>query len=545
MTRRSIHLAVILILAPAALATDARRITIADAGDLVPARLTTSSISIDDPPAPRGVIPQMPGFPTLMGRHPNFAPTRGVVFADLDGDTDLELIASSTDARLYAWHHDGTPVAGFPVATTGFGQYAPSVGDLDDDGDPEIVLHTRGLTSGGRLYAFSHTGAVLPGFPKSFTNNNVEASPTLYDLDGDGQLEILSHERDYPLGFLHVIEHDGTEWGGNWPVQIDHVPTASAAVGDVDNDGQVEIFTMSYTTMYLLRTDGTLLPGWPRGIAGANFSYQSAALADLDGDGDLELIVGAHQSAAGCYVFHHDGTPAAGWPRLLGTWTYCPPTVTDLEGDGVLEILDGRAGFVSGPSDCFWAWTPTGQVKPGFPYSSAHGGGSEGPLTTADIDGDGLHEIFADHNITIDGLGFLFGVDAAGQDLPGFPLRPRGFTYLNSATIADVDNDGDYELGVLSSHDAGVDVNLYDLPDSYSVTGREWPIYHARRTRGGLYDPATPCPGDLDGDGDVDFDDLVTLLGAYGTSADGDVDGDGDTDFDDLVALLGAYGTSC
>ncbi len=53
------------------------------------------------------------------------------------------------------------------------------------------------------------------------------------------------------------------------------------------------------------------------------------------------------------------------------------------------------------------------------------------------------------------------------------------------------------------------------------------------------------CVGDLNGDGVIDFDDLVTLLAAYGASAAGDVDGDGDTDFNDLVALLGAYGSSC
>jgi hypothetical protein len=61
----------------------------------------------------------------------------------------------------------------------------------------------------------------------------------------------------------------------------------------------------------------------------------------------------------------------------------------------------------------------------------------------------------------------------------------------------------------------------------------------------GSFDVTVNCPGDLDGDGDVDQADLATLLAAFGLNAGGDLDGDGDTDQADLAILLANFGTIC
>lgn len=434
------------------------------------------------------VISQMPGWPKQVGCHPAYYPMRGLVFADLDQDGPLEIIMSGTDGVLHAWDHTGKYVRGFPVALEGICLNPPSVGDLDNDGDIEIVQLTRGVLDGGRFYILDHCGKCLPNFPMSINNNNLAGSAALVDLDDDGFLEIIVAERDIPIGYLHIFELDGTEWNNGWPVTLDSIPTGTATVGDIDNDGQLEIVYLSYTSIYILETSGSTVTGWPLQIADTSFSYQSPALADLDQDNDLEIILVAHKSAAGCYVFHHNGSPMEGWPQLVNTWTFCPPTVTDLESDGKLEILAGRAGNNAPTSPCFWAWNKSGETKDGFPYASMHGGGSEGPLTVADINGDGNMEIFADHNMmSSSGYGWLFGVDARGKNLPGFPLRPKGFTYMNGASIDDVDGDGDYELGVVSLNDDWVDINLYDLEEQWHPSDVSWATYHNKNQRGGLH----------------------------------------------------------
>jgi hypothetical protein len=79
---------------------------------------------------------------------------------------------------------------------------------------------------------------------------------------------------------------------------------------------------------------------------------------------------------------------------------------------------------------------------------------------------------------------------------------------------------------------------------------REWDVnYYAGMLQLDVVE-AQECPGDLDGDNDVDLSDLAQLLANYGmtsgaTYEDGDLDGDGDVDLSDLAALLAVYGTVC
>jgi hypothetical protein len=61
-------------------------------------------------------------------------------------------------------------------------------------------------------------------------------------------------------------------------------------------------------------------------------------------------------------------------------------------------------------------------------------------------------------------------------------------------------------------------------------------------------EPEPPCPGNVDGDQDVDLDDLTILLQNFGDSGvdvSGDLDGNGTVDLDDLTVLLQNFGQPC
>lgn len=235
-----------------------------------------------------------------------------------------------------------------------------ATGDLDGDGKVEIVTAMIGeFLNGGLLFVISSTGTIL--LEKEL--NYIPADLVLADLDSDGDLEIVLSTQKLltagdlrrAAGPLYAFHHNGSLVKGfpvketaksrkSVPFQYGNVNRV--AIGDLDNDGTLEIVTSdARNELHAFHSDGRVVFGFPvNGSGRSPLLFTGAVLGDIDGDPELEIVVGSANNFI--YAFNHDGTEVSGWPVELGYSTKMPPALGDVDGDGKTEVI--ATSFKSG-----------------------------------------------------------------------------------------------------------------------------------------------------------------------------------------------------
>ncbi len=236
-----------------------------------------------------------------------------------------------------------------------------ATGDLDGDGDLDALVGNKidpQHTQTSRVYVLENTGAptapsyqlrgALDGLPTAY-----HLAPALGDLNGNGTLDLILGT--WGGSVLHYTgDGDGTFTKAADPLlELPRGSNAVPALGDLDDDGDLDLVVgESAGTLTYYRNDGS--PSEPDFVlatetfAGVSVDNRSApALHDVDGDSDLDLLVGTKTS--GFVLVRNTGTPSTPQfadprPVDLGAPRIAAPTFADVNSDGTPDLVSGSDG---------------------------------------------------------------------------------------------------------------------------------------------------------------------------------------------------------
>jgi hypothetical protein len=344
------------------------------------------------------------------------ASEEGLAVADIDGDGLEDLVASKGTAVIW-WRNPGSlgeAWAGHRIGETGpYDVDRIAAGDIDGDGRTDVMV-TQELVAEdapkASLYWFRQPeDAASRPWPRQrlvtgYSLNSLDAT----DIDGDGDIDLVTGEHKGPQPRLLLLENHG---GGHFLIrEIDRGKEShlGARTADLDGDGDPDLISIAwdrYQDLHVWRNDRATTP---RPLCWRQVSNQtgdfvkagvgpqsSAVVLDIDGDGRDDFVIAGWDPETSMVWFR---SAAAGPERYLiddrQSHIEAGGTAFDIDGDGDVDVVQGG----SWKTNQLWWWeNPSPDHQPAGRWArhtiKDWGSNQHHDQAIGDFDGDGAAEL--------------------------------------------------------------------------------------------------------------------------------------------------------
>lgn len=364
---------------------------------------TSWSCSAGDADAPDTVLATPSPGPRFTSVQPDLFGADGAqtnAWSDYDGDGDLDLFVGFRGRANRLYRNDGptfTDVAAEAGLADEAETRAAAWGDFDADGDPDLYVGFATGEQANRLYRNDGGSFVDVADEVGVASGGVTRQPAWVDYDGDADLDLFVAFRDGPnrlfrnegAAFVDVTDASGIG---------DPRRTVGVAWFDIDGDQDLDAFVANQNgdedALYRNQGDGTFVDvaealGMNQPGRAEDLGSVGTALGDYDNDGDIDLFVASYgpdvlweNQGDGTFRNAAPGTPLAGdHHSVAAAWG-------DFDGDGWLDLYVDT--FLSDEAEArdYLFRNVEGAFEEVLPDAMADVGASHG-VSWADYDGDG------------------------------------------------------------------------------------------------------------------------------------------------------------
>ncbi len=275
-----------------------------------------------------------------------------VTLVDVDKDGDMDVVTANYDSHTISIlknNGDGTFATKVDYAT---GSQPRSVVTVDIDGDGNIdIITANSDANANSISVLKNNGNGTFAAKVDYTTSSRPYAVVSSDIDGDGDMDIVT--ANYAAHTISILKNNGN---GVFAAKVDYstgnFPT-SLTTADIDNDGDMDVVTLSINpkTISVLKNNGvgTFSPKTDYPTGNSTSGPRSIASADVDGDGDMDLLT-ANVNSKTVSVLKNDGT--GGFSNKLDFNTPAENifvTTADISGDGKMDMLVGysNSSFIS------------------------------------------------------------------------------------------------------------------------------------------------------------------------------------------------------